>query len=214
VWALSWLAARAAVLGASRGIVIAVLACCVVAVAVPPAVTTLEPTAVRTNAAGPGLSGMGAAGPGASGLDTSALTAAWLVRLVGVGTSATYRGSIGAAAALCASIGPSAGVLFTDQATAARYAPTVRELCGEPAAVLVTGVTGEAQAVRSIEQAGRRPVLLGPTRASVSVPGAVARRVVSLRTAGDARTLTGAPTGTRVVTYSLWLAVALPGGAV
>jgi hypothetical protein len=191
----------------------------VVAVAVPPAVTTLVPTAVRTDTAGPelsgtGLSGSGAAGPGPSGLDASALTAAWLVRLVGVGTSATYRGSIGTAAELCASIGPSASVLFTDQATAARYAPTVRELCGEPAALLVPEVTSVAQAVRSIEQAGRRPVLLGPTRASVSVPGAVARRVVSLRTAGDARTLTGAPTGTRVVTYSLWLAVAVPAGAV
>ncbi len=199
VWALSWLASHAAALGASRRVVAAVAGCCVLAVAVPGAVTTLGPAVTRADPTG----------PGASGLDT-----AWVMRLDGPGASATDRGSVAAAEALCASIGSSASVLFTDKATAALYAPTVRGLCGEPAAVL----TGEpAQAVRSVEQAGRRPVLLGPTRASVSLPGlsgSVARRVVSLRTAGDARTLAGAPTRTRTVRYALWLAVPLVAGAV
>jgi hypothetical protein len=191
VWAWSWLTSRAAALGASRSVVAAVGACCVLAVAVPPAATTLGPSVLRADPSG----------PGASGLDT-----AWVMRLDGTGVSATYRGSVAAAAALCASIGPSASVLFTDQATAARYLPTVRQLCGEPAALLAGA---PAQAVRAIEQAGRRPVLLGPTRASVSLSGlsgSAARRVVSLRTAADARTLTGAPTGARMATYSLWLA--------
>jgi hypothetical protein len=184
VWALSRLASHAAALGASRAAVAFVAGCCVLALAVPAAVTTLEPGVVSR------------------------------VRLHGVGASATYRGSAAAAAALCASIGPAASVLFTDQATAAMYAPTVRELCGKPAALLVAGVAWDAQAVRGIEQAGRRPVLLGPTRASVSVSGSVPRQVVSLRTAGDAATLTGAPAGTGTVTYSLWLAVTSLAGLV
>jgi hypothetical protein len=199
VWAWSWLASRAAALGASRRVVAAVGACCVLAVAVPAAATTLGPMVTRADPTG----------PGASGLDT-----AWIMRLDGVGASATYRGSVAAAAALCTSIGRSASVLFTDRATAAMYAPTVRGLCGEPAALLVSGSAGIAQAVRAIEQAGRRPVLLGPTRASVSLPGSAAQQVVSLRTAADARTLSGAPAGNGMVTYSLWLAVSPPAGPV
>ncbi len=199
VWALSWLASRTAALGASRRIVAAVAACCVLAVAVPAAVTTLGPVVLRADPSG----------PGASGLDT-----AWIMRLDGTGASATYRGSVAAAAALCASIGPSASVLFTDRATAAMYAPAVRGLCGEPAALLTGKPPGVAQAVRAIEQAGRRPVLLGPTRASVSLPGSAAQQVVSLRTAADARTLTGAPTGNGKVTYSLWLAATPSAGPV
>ena len=67
--------------------------------------------------------------------------------------------------------------------------------------------------MRSVEQAGRRPVLLGPSRASVSLPGAVPQQAVALRTAGDAETLTGAPTGTWPVSYSAWLAVPSGTGA-
>ena len=67
--------------------------------------------------------------------------------------------------------------------------------------------------MNSIERTGRRPVLLGPTRSSVSLSGAVPRQVVSLRTSGDAEDLTGAPAGTWPVTYSLWLAVPSGTGA-
>ena len=84
----------------------------------------------------------------------------------------------------------------------------------QPAALLTGKPPGVAQAVRAIEQAGRRPVLLGPTRASVSLPGSAAQQVVSLRTAADARTLTGAPTGNGKVTYSLWLAATPSAGPV
>ena len=91
------------------------------------------------------------------------------VRLRGVGASATYGGSVAAASALCAAIGPSASVLFMDAATAATFAPVVRALCGQPAALVVLGPSAASaavleQAVHSIEQVGRRPVLLGPTR--------------------------------------------------
>jgi hypothetical protein len=139
------------------------------------------------------------------------------VQLRGVGATATYGGSLSAASALCAAIGPSASVLFTDSSTATTFAPVVRGLCGQPAALVAHGTSSAssaaelAQAVYSIERAGRRPALLGPTRSSVSLSGAVPRQVVSLRTSGDAEDLTGAPAGTWPVTYSLWLAV--PSGA-
>jgi len=139
------------------------------------------------------------------------------VQLRGVGASATYGGSIAAASALCAAIGPSASVLITDASTAATFAPVIRGLCRQPAALVVPGPSAAAptagleQAVRSVEQTGRRPVLLGPSRSSVSLPGSVPQQAVSLRTSGDAESLTGAPTGTWPVTYSAWLAV--PSGA-
>ena len=49
-------------------------------------------------------------------------------------------------------------------------------------------------------------MLLGPSRASVALPGLAPRQVISLQTSGDAEVLTGPPRGTWPVTYSLWLA--------
>jgi hypothetical protein len=200
VWMSSRLLSHASAFGASRAALAAVGACCVVALALPPLVTTLNPG--RSNSA----NSSGASKP------TSQL------RLRGVGASATYGGSIAAASALCAAIGPSASVLVTDASTAATFAPVIRGLCGQPAALVVPGPSaspgaGLEQAVSSVERAGRRPVVLGPTRSSVSLPGTAARQVVSLQTPGDAESLTGAPTGTWPVTYSAWLAVPPGAGA-
>jgi hypothetical protein len=92
-------------------------------------------------------------------------------------------------------------------------------MCGEPVALVVPGPSAAAsaaalaQAVRSVEQAGRHPVLLGRSRSSVSLPGALPRLAVSLHTSGDAESLTGAPTGTWPVTYTVWLAVPASAGA-
>jgi hypothetical protein len=92
-------------------------------------------------------------------------------------------------------------------------------MCGQPAALVVAGPSAASsagpsaaleQAVRSVQQAGRRPVLLGARQSSVSLPGSVVQHVVSLQTWGDAETLTGAPTRTWPVSYSAWLAI--PGG--
>jgi hypothetical protein len=199
VWMASWVMARAAAFGASRAALVVVGTCCVLALALPPLVTTLNPGRAPTTSAG-------ASAP------TSQL------QLRGVGASATYGGSVAAASALCAAIGPAASVLVTDAATAATFAPVVRGLCGQPAALVVAepSAGSEAaleQAVRSVEQTGRRPVLLGPSRSSVSLPGAVPQQAVSVRTTGDAESLTGAPTGTWPVTYSAWLAVPPHSGA-
>jgi hypothetical protein len=198
VWMSSWLTARASAIGASRTAVAGVGACCVLALAIPAVVTTLNP----------GL----APAPSVGRYSSGAAKLVSRARLRGVGASETYGGSVAAASALCASIGRSASVLFADPATASAFAPAVRGLCGQPAALVAPGPAGSSaagleQAVNAVERAGRRPVLLGPTRSSVSVPGAVPRQVVSLRTSGDAQTLTGPPAGPVPVTYSVWLAV-------
>jgi hypothetical protein len=200
VWLSSLLTSRATLLGASRVSVVLVATCCVLALAIPPLVTTLNP----------GLTARPTVGQYSSGV--SKLVSR--VRLRGIGTSATYRGSIPATASLCAAIGPSASVVFVDSATAASFAPVVRELCGQPAALVVPegSVAGIEQAVNSIEQVGRRPVILGPSHSSVSMLGVTLRQVFSLQTLGDAEVLAGPPAGNWPVTYSIWLATP-PGSA-
>jgi hypothetical protein len=202
LWVSSRLTSRASLVGASRAAVGLVGTCCMVALAIPPLVTTLNPALAAKASVGQYSSGV------------SKLVSRLLLR--GVGASAAYGGSVSAASALCASIGPSAAVVFVDFSTAATFAPVVRGLCGQPAALMVLGGSSSAssassaaklgEAVHAIEQAGRRPVLLGPSQSSVSVPGLASRRVVSLRTSGDAEVLTGPPAGTWPVTYTVWLA--------
>jgi hypothetical protein len=202
LWVSSRLTSRASLVGASRAAVGLVGVCCVLALAIPPLVTTLNP----------GLAGKASVGRYSSGVSKFVSR----VRLRGVGASATYGGSAAAASALCTAIGPSASVLFVDFSTAATLAPAVRGLCGQPAALMVLGGSSGAssassaaqleQAVHAIDQAGRRPVLLGPSAASVSVLGLALHRVISLQTSGDAQVLTGPPAGTWPVTYTVWLA--------
>ena len=200
VWMSSWLTSRASAFGASRGTLAVVGACCVLALAVPPVVTTLNPALSHSKASSSSAS---------SGVSRLAHD----VQLRGPGAAATYDGSIAAAAALCAAIGPSASVLVTEASTAATFAPVIRGMCGQPVALVVPASSAAAftaelgQAVRAVEQAGRHPVLLGPTRSSVSLPGARPQQVVALHTAGDAQSLTGPPAGTWPVSYSAWLAV-------
>jgi hypothetical protein len=211
VWMSSWLTSRASAFGASRAAVAMIGACCVLALAVPPLVTTLNP----------GLSHSPASSSSSSSSSSTSSRAARLAREVqlrGVGASATYGGSIAAAAALCTAIGPSASVLVTGASTAATFAPVVRGMCGQPVALVAPGPSAAAsaaalaRAVRLVEQAGRRPVLLGPSRSSVSLPGVLPQQAVSLRTSGDAEFLIAAPTGTWPVTYSAWLAVPVRAG--
>jgi hypothetical protein len=193
LWASTRLAARAAELGASRPVVGLIAACCVLALAIPPLMTTLNP----------GLAGNPSVGRHSSSM------AKFLsrVRLHGVGVSATYGGSVTAASSLCAAIGSSASVLFLDEQLAETWAPVVRGLCGQPAAWMVPGATSRAsvtEAVELIAQAGRRPVVIG--RSPVSLPGMKPRLAASLSTYADAEVLTGPPAGTWPATYTLWLA--------
>jgi hypothetical protein len=194
VWVSSRLTMRAAVLGASRLTVVLVAFCCVLALAIPPLVTSLNPGLVPRTSVGRYSSGV------------AKLVSR--VRLRGAGASATYGGSVAAASALCAGIGPGASVVFVNASTAAEFAPTVRGLCDIPAASMAAGSSAATveQVATSIERAGRRPVLLGPSRASVALFGIVPRRVVSLRTTRDAEVLTGPPAGVWPASYVVWMA--------
>jgi hypothetical protein len=194
IWVSSRLTLRAAVLGASRLTVTLVAICCVLALAIPPLVTSLNP----------GIVPRASVGRYSSGLAKFVSR----VRLRGVGASSTYRGSVPAASTLCDSIGPSDSVVFVNASTAAEFAPTVRVLCGVPAASMAAGSSSASveAVVTSIERTGRRPVLLGSSRASVSLFGVVPHVVVSLRTSGDAMVLTGPPAGNWPVTYTVWMA--------
>jgi hypothetical protein len=195
VWVSSRLTSRASLLGASRTAVTLVAACCVLALAIPPLVTTLNP----------GLAAKPTVGRASSGLAKLVSR----VQLRGIGTSAAYGGSLAALSALCTAIGPSASVVFTDERTAQSFAPAVRDLCGQPAADLVPAATSAAelqQAASAIEHTGRRPVILGPTAASVALGGSRPRPAVALKTYADAQVLTGPPSGNWPVSYTLWLA--------
>jgi hypothetical protein len=193
IWVSSRLTLRAAVLGAGRPTVTLVAICCALALAIPPLVTSLNP----------GIVPHASVGRYSSGLAKFVSR----VRLRGVGGASTYAGSLAAASSLCASIEPSASVVFVNASTAAEFAPTVRVLCGVPAASMAAGSSAASveQVATSIEHTGRRPVLLGSSRAAVSLFGVVPRRVVSLRTTGDAEVLTGPPAGNWPVSYTVWM---------
>jgi hypothetical protein len=201
LWVSSRLVSRASLLGASPLAVGLVGTCCLLALAIPPFVTTLNP----------GLATKVSVGRYSSGV--SKLISR--VQLRGIGASSTYDGSVAAAARFCSAIGKSASVIFTDAATAANFAPIVRGQCGQPAARLTTGGSAASgasaaaqldKAVTAIEKAGRRPVILGPSRASVSLFGVVPKHVIILKTQVDAQVLTGPPAGTWPVSYSVWMA--------
>jgi hypothetical protein len=193
-WVLSRLTARVTAAGAPRALTAAIGACGLLALAVPPLAATLNPAFSARPAAG--------TPPGTPGLNLQ-------VQLRGAGASAAGAGSIAAMARLCAAIGPSASVLITAPQTAAAFEQDIREFCRQPAARLTGPQTAATigQAAQAIRQAGRKPVLLGPARSSVSLPGTVPRHAVLLHAGTDAQTLTGPPAGNWPVTYSAWLSV-------
>lgn len=205
LWASSRLVARAVALGAARWTAGAAATCCVLAMAIPGAVTSLNPRL--------------AAHPSIGHNSWGVAKFASRIHFTGVGTSATYRGSLAAVSRLCAEIGPGASVLFVDVGTANSFSQVVRGVCGQPAAYLTNASPlGVARAVGSISRAGRRTVLLGASSGRLSgLEGALAigsgsgsmgapRLVLSLRTSGDAAVLTGPPAGTWPVTYTVWMA--------
>jgi hypothetical protein len=220
IWVSTRIQARAVLLGASRMTVGLVGVCCVLAMAVPAFWTTLNP----------GLAASASVGKYSSGVAKFVSR----VQFRGVGASATYGGSLAAASSLCTAIGTDASVIFVDAGTANSLAPVVRDMCGQPAALVVSGgstlsgaiggISGIAgtdgkagiassvaveRVVRAIEQAGRHPVVLGATKTSLALFGVVPRQVLSFKTQGDAQVLTGPPAGTWPVTYQVWLAAPL-----
>jgi hypothetical protein len=204
LWACCQMKGWAGELGARRVTLWAVGVCCVLALAIPafwsafaPVVTLRAPVFSRNT-----------------------------VAFKGAAASRTYAGTYEAASSLCSAIGTNASVVFTDAMTADYFAPVVRGMCGQPAALaLGAGGSGAGagsgsgglgsgagspvveQAVAAIERAGRRPVILGASQSALSAYGAVPREVVSLQTRMDAAVLTGPPAGTWPLSVTVWMAI-------
>ena len=174
--------------------------CCVLAMAIPPFVTSMNP----------GWRSKSSVGRYSSGLSKVVSR----IHFNGVGASATYGGSVAAVSSLCAAIGPDASVVFVDAVTADSFSQVVRGMCNQPAASAAGApATTIEQAVTAIEHAGRHPVLLGASRSGLSLFGVVPREVVSLGTFSDAQVLTGPPAGTWPVRYTVWMASPLATGS-
>jgi hypothetical protein len=196
LWLSSRLAARAVALGAGRWTAGVVACCCVLAMAIPGAVTSLNPVL----AARPSV--------GRESSDLAKFVSR--LRFSGTGVSATYGGSLTAVSRLCQAIGPDASVVLVDTATADSFGQVVRGICGQPAASAVgASPLALSQVVASISHAGRRPVLLGASSGSLAALGSALgtppRLVLSLQTTADAQVLTGPPAGTWPVTYTVWM---------
>jgi hypothetical protein len=187
LWVCSRVRMRAAELGAGQAAQGLVVGCSVLALVAPAAVTTFD--------------------PGYVGTGNSRHLAARGMALV-----ATIKGEKPAVSTLCAAIdgasnGGAASVIIVDQSTASAFTQVVRGMCDVPTARM----DGASPAlieheVAAIERAGRRPVLLGSTSASVDLIGAVPQRVLYLSTTQDAQDLNGPPAAPWPLTYSTWMA--------
>jgi hypothetical protein len=186
VWVCSRVQSRASELGASRVACVFIAGCSVLAMGLPAAVTTFDPGYVKT-------------GAGSGGFKHLAVR--------GMAFQQTYTGSAYAISGLCSAIGRSASVIIVDRTTATLFRQVVRGMCDTPT-VRVDGASAASveQVISLIERAGRRPVLLGSTAASVDLIGAVPQRVLNLHTLQDAHTLTGPPAAPWPVTYTVWMA--------
>jgi hypothetical protein len=192
LWASSRLKARAADLGARPVTAVGAATCCVLAMAIPAFVTS----------ANPGLAARATVSAHSSGASKFVSR----LQLDGMGFTATYGGELAAVTRLCSEIGSSASVVFVDSSSAQSYTQVVRGMCGQPAASMA-GASAVAleEVVTTIEQAGRRPVLLGVSRSRLALFGTVPRVVLTLRTSSDPAVLTGPPATTWPVQYTLWM---------
>ena len=176
IWAATWLKDQAAQLGRTRATATVVASCCVASLLIPTALTTLD-------------LGVTAKGPTAHGM---------AFRKVGAG-------ELTAITELCAAIGPNASVVILDSLTADRFAQVIRGICDTPAAVMTNPAKASIdQVVRGIEGVGRRPVLLAQQPTELTSYGAP-REIVNLLTTQEAHNLTGAPTRTWGVHYTVWM---------
>jgi hypothetical protein len=183
IWASAWFCRRARSRGASRPAASVVAAFCVVALLVPTVATTF------------GL-GLTHSGPGGS-LRLSA---------DGLALKRTGSGEVGAVNQLCSSLGPSASVLILDRLVADQFSQVIRGMCGVPVASM-TGQPPQAvqNALAGIEQARRRPVLLGAVPSEVSAYGGSPLRVLNLLTTQEPHTLTTPPTTPWPARYVIWM---------
>jgi hypothetical protein len=185
-WAGAWLTGKAGERGAGK------LASGTVAVACVGAV--LLPTALTTFGIGVATAGHAASQPTTHGKN-------------GLALQRTGKGQLTAVDGLCAALGRNASVVIVDPRTANEFTQLIRGACDMPAAWLNYPSTAAMQAVvTSIQDVGRRPVLLSATPGELHAYGPQAREILDLTTTGDAHELTRPPTSTWFTKYTIWMA--------
>jgi hypothetical protein len=181
VWVSSRLKSRAEELGASRLTAAAVASCCVLAMAIPVAVTTL-------------------------GVGLTSASQGRRPTTHGLGFKRTSTGESVAVSGLCAAIGTDASVVIVDTVTADEFSQVVRGMCNMPTGRMDGAPAGDVQhVIAAIERTGRHPVLLGSSTTQLSVFGGTPREVLDLQTTQDQHLLTSPPTTTWPIRYTVWL---------
>ena len=180
VWAVAWLVGWLHRRGYDRVIRAGLATVCSVALVLPAAVTSF---------------GLGIAIGGPLGVRPVAH---------GLALKRTYAGEIAAVNRMCAAIPPGSSVVIIDGQTAAWFSQVVRGMCGAPTAWMDRRPADVRQVISAIRQAGRRPVLLGVSRAQVE-PYGPARQVLALRTREDTRVRTMPPMITNPRPIAVWM---------
>jgi hypothetical protein len=185
-WAGAWLTGKAGERGAGK------LASGTVAVACVGAV--LLPTALTTFGIGVATAGHAASQPTTHGKN-------------GLALQRTGKGQLTAVDGLCGALGRNASVVIVDPRLANEFTQLIRGACDTPAAWLDHPSTVAMQAVvTSIQDVGRRPVLLSATAGELHAYGPQSREILDLTTTGDAHELTRPPTSTWFAKYTIWMA--------
>jgi hypothetical protein len=128
------------------------------------------------------------------------------IRLVanGLATRVSYPHEIAAVHQLCHAIPAGSSVVILSGEITQRLAQVIRGMCGVPAAGLAQ--PGQARAViRGIEQAGRRPVLLATSPATLAPYGGRVTQIMALRSQKDTRTRLVPPRSTLPFTMDVWM---------
>jgi hypothetical protein len=185
IWACGWLGAWLRRTGTARVVRSGVMACLVVALVLPAAITTFG---LRVASGGP-----------------------IRIRLTadGLADKRTYEGEIAAVDRMCAAIPRDASVVFiggSDGGGASRLTQVVRGMCGVPTAEVGSArLAAVEQVVAGIERVRRRPVLVADSRSRLAPYGGPIRQVMRLRSTQDENALTAPPTHTLPFPVNLWM---------
>jgi hypothetical protein len=159
-----------------------VAACCALALLMPTAMTTF---------------GIGISDGGSRGFRLTA---------DGMWDKRTYVGEVAAVNRVCAAIPADASVLAVDNTLANRMSEVIRGMCGVPVANLYDVAAARVDAaVRDIERAGRRPVLLGSYSSEFSpYKDGIVRKVMTLNTEMDQQIFLGKPRTTVPLRFTIY----------
>jgi hypothetical protein len=128
----------------------------------------------------------------------------------GMANKTTYGGELGAVDSMCAAIPKGSSVVIIDGSVADRLSEAIRGMCGDPTVrVPPSGYSLPVSAVRSIvqsiQQSGRRPVLLAATASELAPYHGLVKKVMALSTTMDSSILTQPPRTTMPLKLSVWM---------